>query len=255
MVNIVSRSGWDATPWQGSTVTVSLSQRTEFMMHYDGGVPIYRTGVSVPQAIERTHLNNGWSGIGYNFVVDQNGTIFEGRGWSLQGAHCPGHNTSAFGVQIAIGGDQRPSEAALNSARALYDEACRRTGRTLRKLGHNDGYATSCPGPHLDAWVENGMPADGSAGGGTPITLGDDLIGAQEGDKGEVVVAIQRLIGYAGHGDKLGSAGVDGIWGPGTSAGLLAVRKSVGSSVSVANKMTGSAYAQLIRAVIQKEVA
>lgn len=127
----------------------------------DGGTPITYTGVKVPQAIERTHLNQGWAGVGYNFVIDQGGTIYEGRGWTMQGAHCPDHNVSGIGVQIAIGGDQEPSAKALSAARTLYDEACAKTGRTLAKKGHKDGFATACPGPKLYAWVQAGMPADG----------------------------------------------------------------------------------------------
>ncbi|ATE85206.1 endolysin [Streptomyces phage Esperer] len=158
-VNIISRAEWGAKPWNGTPNSVSLSKRTEFFVHYDGGHPVGRTGYDVPRAIERVHLNQGWSGVGYNFVVDQAGNIYEGRGWGLQGAHCPNHNVSGIGVQIAIGGDQEPSDKALAACRALYDEACRKTGRTLAKKGHKDGFATACPGPKLYAWVKAGMPA------------------------------------------------------------------------------------------------
>ncbi|MEU6362306.1 peptidoglycan-binding protein [Streptomyces albidoflavus] len=158
-VKIVSRAAWGAKPWNGTPASVSLSLRTEFYVHYDGGSAINYTGTRVPQAIERTHLNQGWAGVGYNFVIDQDGVIYEGRGWGLQGAHCPNHNASAIGVQIAIGGSQEPSEAALASCRALYEEACRKTGRTLAKRGHKDGFATACPGTKLYKWVQAGMPA------------------------------------------------------------------------------------------------
>ncbi|MCD2462468.1 peptidoglycan-binding protein [Streptomyces sp. MBT42] len=158
-VNIISRSAWGARPWNGTPNSVSLSHRTEFFVHYDGGHPVGRTGNAVPKAIESVHINQGWSGVGYNFVIDQAGNIYEGRGWNLQGAHCPGHNVSGIGVQIAIGGDQEPSDKALAACRALYDEACRKTGRTLAKKGHKDGFATACPGPKLYAWVKAGMPA------------------------------------------------------------------------------------------------
>ncbi|AKY03710.1 endolysin [Streptomyces phage Lannister] len=158
-VKIISRAQWGAKAWNGTPNSVPLSKRTEFFVHYDGGHPVTRTGNAVPQAIERVHLNQGWSGVGYNFVVDQEGNIYEGRGWNLQGAHCPNHNVSGIGVQIAIGGDQAPSDKALAATRALYDEACRKTGRTLAKKGHKDGFATACPGPKLYAWVKAGMPA------------------------------------------------------------------------------------------------
>ncbi|MFH8483068.1 peptidoglycan-binding protein [Streptomyces sp. NPDC018055] len=158
-VSIVSRADWGAKPWKGTPDYVSRSLRREFFVHYDGASHINYTGTRVPQAIERTHLNQGWSGVGYNFVIDQDGVIYEGRGWDLQGAHCPNHNVSGLGVQFAIGGNQEPSPKALASCRALYEEACHRFGRTLAKKGHKDGFATLCPGTRLYAWVRAGMPA------------------------------------------------------------------------------------------------
>lgn len=159
-MEIISRSTWGALPWTDQPATVSLDERTEYFTHYDGAAHITRTGFAIPRAIDAEHHGNGWSGIGYAFVVSQAGEIFEGRGWDLQQAHCPGHNRSGFGVQIAIGGDQEPTKEALAASRWLYDEACRRTGRTLAKKGHKDGYATDCPGDKLYAWVQAGMPAD-----------------------------------------------------------------------------------------------
>ncbi|MFJ6183777.1 peptidoglycan-binding protein [Streptomyces sp. NPDC092295] len=158
-VKIVSRSAWGAKAWAGTPDQVALDQRREFFIHYDGATHITATGNAVPKAIERTHLAQGWAGIGYNFVITQDGTIYEGRGWTKQGAHCPGYNVTGLGVQIAIGGSQEPSAKALTAARALYDEACRRTGRTLAKKGHRDGIATACPGAKLYSWVRDGMPA------------------------------------------------------------------------------------------------
>ncbi|WP_432006295.1 peptidoglycan-binding protein [Streptomyces parvus] len=161
-ISITSRAAWGARAWNGSPARVSLSQRTEFFVHWFGGVPGNPTGAALAREVERLHMNgNGWAGVGYNWIVDQDGNIFEGRGWDLQGAHCPGHNVSGFGVLIAVGkGGAKASAKALSAARGLYDEACRKTGRTLAKRGHRDGIATECPGPDLYAWVKNGMPAE-----------------------------------------------------------------------------------------------
>ncbi|WP_371604985.1 peptidoglycan-binding protein (plasmid) [Streptomyces sp. NBC_01220] len=180
MTTIISRSTWGAKPWNGTPSSIPLSQRTEFFVHYDGGSHITRTGYAIMRAIEAEHIGNGWSGVGYHFVVDQAGNIYEGRGWDLQGAHCPDHNISGIGVQIAIGGDQEPSAKALAACRALYEEACKKTGRTLAKRGHKDGFATACPGTKLYAWVKAGMPAGkyeaapnpgGSTGAGTGTSV------------------------------------------------------------------------------------
>lgn len=207
-VKIISRATWGAQPWDhnpssSGPATVALSQRSEFFIHYDGAAHITRTGYAIPRAIEAEHFGNGWSGIGYNFVVSQAGEIFEGRGWTRQGAHCPGHNVSGLGVQIAIGGDQEPTAKALAAARALYEEACDKTGRRLAKKGHKDGYATACPGTKLYAWVKAGMPADGYQAAPDP---GGSLPGGREIARYQVVIN-GLAYGYGAHGDHVTDVG------------------------------------------------
>ncbi len=156
-MKVITRSEWGAkrTP----RAPRPIERVTGFYVHYHGGPPPTGVGVWVPRNIEAIHLANGWNnGVGYHFMVDQAGTIYEGRGWDNIGAHSPPHNTDGLGVYVAIGGDQKPTDAALASVRALYDEACEKTGRTLYKRWHGYDYATACPGPHLIAWVKAGMP-------------------------------------------------------------------------------------------------
>jgi N-acetylmuramoyl-L-alanine amidase len=170
------RADWDFTGWardaDGREIvppTVPDRVRTEFLTHYEGGHPCTDTGAAAMRAIHRIHLANGWSGIGYNHVVMLDGSAWEGRGWSLVGAHCPNHNRVGYGVQIHLGGAQKPTDAALATQRALYDEACRRAGHSLRMLGHRDGYATECPGDTLEAWVQEGMPMPGGRPSPAPL--------------------------------------------------------------------------------------
>lgn len=106
---------------------------------------------------------NGWSDIGYNWLVTQDGRVWEGRagGWLAVGAHAGGQNTGWIGVCWI--GDSRtiaPSAAALASIRWLIDEACRRAGRRLEVRGHGQvpGQATACPGDRLRAWIAAGLP-------------------------------------------------------------------------------------------------
>lgn len=258
MVDIVSRSEWGATDWQTGTSKVSLSDRSEFFVHYHGGEPRHSRGVAVPREVEAIHLGNGWSGVGYNFLVDLDGVAYEGRGWNLQGAHCPGHNVSGFGVYVAIGGDQKPTPETLATVRALYDEACRRTGRDLAMKGHRDGYATACPGPHLYEWVRDGMPAgDAPARGGGaqsvkpkrrpkarkrpgaaapryPLPRGS-YFGPKSGP-------VESVSGYYSHRSDLArwqrrmrqrgwSIGVDGLYGPETKRIARAFQKEKGLGV------------------------
>jgi hypothetical protein len=94
--------------------------------------------------------NRGWADVGYNFLVDSQGNIYEGRGWLTVGAHAAPHNTSHIGVCF-IGRDGDATPAAKAAIRGLYDQACRLAGRTLQRTWHGglSGNSTSCPGADL----------------------------------------------------------------------------------------------------------
>ena len=212
-MKIISRSEWGAQPWRSGTTARPLSALSRVLIHYHGGPPRATSGVAVPKEIEAIHLANGWSGVGYHFVVSQAGEIFEGRGWDKVGAHCPGHNTDGLGIYIGVGGDQEPTEAAKRAARWLYDEACRRTGKTLTKSWHGYDYATECPGPKLIAWVKAGMPVASSTTAPTkaPATKAP----AAQTYTREDVARLQRVLGLDD----------DGLWGPATEKQAQAIRR------------------------------
>ncbi|MCG5220254.1 N-acetylmuramoyl-L-alanine amidase [Streptosporangium soli] len=188
---IISRKNWGARAPR-SRYTVTWSQRTEFFVHHTAG-PKTQT----VKAIQAYHLDgNGWSDVGYNFLVDELGTIYEGRGWCVVGAHCPDHNTS--GESVAYIGDDNPTEAAKQAIAWLYGEASRRAGRTLRLLGHGDRYATDCPGPRLQAWVNAGMPLKTATPKPKPFDPSEALVKKlptlRKGDKGWHVKTVHYLL-------------------------------------------------------------
>lgn len=40
----------------------------------------------------------GWKDIGYNFLVGEDGNIYEGRGWGKHGAHSTPYNSKSIGI-------------------------------------------------------------------------------------------------------------------------------------------------------------
>ena len=60
--------------------------------------------------------NNGWSDIGYHYVIYRNGEIISGRPVATAGAHCKGQNYDSVGVCL-IGNDEFTQEQfkALNN--------------------------------------------------------------------------------------------------------------------------------------------
>lgn len=253
MVAIRSRSSWNARPPKSTVHTVAPSSRTGFVLHYSLG-PETQT----PRQIQNYHMDSpalapgGASDIGYNLLTDVAGVAYMGRGWDAIGAHAGGANTPNYGVCF-IGRDGM-TDAAKRTVIELYDMACERSGRTLARLGHRDLNSTTCPGDNNFSWWKSASFRDvsgGAAGGENP------LLGLREGDgiptPSEGVKAVQRLIVAAGFGELLGNTGVDGQWGPATSRGLVAARQYVGSGVETNIRITGEAYAQLIRACARRE--
>ena len=73
-LELVTRAQWGANYTSGY-YTVNIREKDEFFVHYHGGVPSASVGVWVPRNVEAIHHANGWSGVGYSFVVDQAGTL------------------------------------------------------------------------------------------------------------------------------------------------------------------------------------
>jgi N-acetylmuramoyl-L-alanine amidase-like protein len=124
---VVPRLGWSANerirrgpPRYAPSLRVAL-------VHHTAGSNSYRASQSaaIVRAIEVYHvLGNGWNDIGYNFLVDKYGQVFEGRYGGIDrnvvGAHAQGFNTGSAGVAL-LGTYTRTaaSPAALRSLEAL----------------------------------------------------------------------------------------------------------------------------------------
>jgi hypothetical protein len=260
--NFISRSdlGWGSSPAAGATI------RSGLVIHYDSGnlnlanrphtdcLTYWRNTRSFHMGPQR-----GWADIGYSFMACPHDYVIEGRGLNKQQAAQPGGNATHYSVTLATGPAEDIAPGAINAVRRLRQwlMASPRNNHG-RVLGHRDFIATSCPGNRAYALVQDGTftKAPGAVGVTNPE---DAVLGTREGDgllpgpASEAVKAVQRLIVAAGFGDELGDSGVDGRWGPATSAGLLAARRYVGSNLDSVKTMTGESYAQLIRACARRE--
>jgi hypothetical protein len=157
------------------------------------------TAAEVPSiilSICRYHRNsNGWNDIGYNFLVDKFGTLWEGRAGGIDqavvGAQAQGYNSHSTGIAtIGTHSDVPETSAALNAIAQLIrwklplhgaptqgqvtltsgggslNRYKSGTPVTLERIsGHRDGDNTSCPGdalyaqlPDLRALVGNVQP-------------------------------------------------------------------------------------------------
>ncbi|MEV5977479.1 peptidoglycan-binding protein [Streptomyces sp. NPDC052114] len=173
-MKLVTRSQWGARAYRtpGGATPYGRARRG-VKLHYLGTAYSDRTHDRCDdyvRQLQAQHMDgNGWSDIGYSFVVCTHGSVYEGRG--LKRRNSANGNTSLneqdYAVCLLVGssGLKTPTDAQLEGARDAIDY-CRAEGPAGTWLGgHRDGYATSCPGDTVYAWAKEGAPRPG---GGSP---------------------------------------------------------------------------------------
>ncbi|MFF1641180.1 N-acetylmuramoyl-L-alanine amidase [Streptomyces sp. NPDC058246] len=174
---IITRRGWGANEKLRERGFIYTKKVKAAFVHHTGSGNNYSCSQSpsVIRSIYRYHVvSSGWRDIGYNFLVDKCGNIYEGRAGGVakpvMGAHTLGFNSNSMGIAV-LGSynNTKPSSAALKAiARlsawklGLYGANPRgktylksgggnlyRKGKNVRLnviSGHRDGFATECPG-------------------------------------------------------------------------------------------------------------
>ncbi|MBR7677958.1 peptidoglycan recognition protein, partial [Streptomyces daliensis] len=133
---------------------------------------------SIIRGIYRYHVKSSkWRDIGYNFLVDKCGTVYEGRAGGVakpvMGAHTYGFNSNSTGIAVIGSFDKSPPpepavdgvaqvaawKLGLHGANPLGTTVMTSGGGTKHKkgtkvtfnaiAGHRDGFVTSCPGAQL----------------------------------------------------------------------------------------------------------
>ncbi|MDQ0829548.1 hypothetical protein QF032_001392 [Streptomyces achromogenes] len=220
-MKLIVRSAWGARPSRYDLVYIAGTE----------GVKIHYEGTYVPKSlaaadahgscpghvrdIQASHLANtkeDYSDIAYNAMVCPHGSVFEGRGLHRKtGAN--GNqplNAKDYAVCAMLGdsGLVQPTNAMLDGLVDAVQWLRSGGGAGGEILGHRDGYATSCPGDPLYAWVKAGAhrpdgTPPGGAGGGSSIARYQVVINELAygyGAEGAHVTAVGRALVAAGFG-------------------------------------------------------
>lgn len=172
--SIVSRVEWGCPDGQGSRGTPEYSKVTHAVVHHTAGANSVPDWAAEVLNIWYYHvMTNGWIDIGYNYLIDPNGIIYEGRagGDGVVGAHFSCRNKNTVGIALlGTYSTMTPTAHALASLERLLGDICRRdaidptavllhpsSGLNLPTiLGHRDGNVpgatctiTECPGDAL----------------------------------------------------------------------------------------------------------
>ncbi len=184
---MVSRASWAGNDCPPRTKPIYGEVRAAYI-HHTVNLNDY-SRAEAPQivlAMCRYHRNtNGWNDIGYNFLVDRFGTLYEGRaggvGAAVIGAQAEGFNSYSTGIaNIGTFSSVPQSQAALEAmarlirwklplhgyptnGTAVMKSAGGSTNkypsgasvRVPRVLGHRDTNSTECPGSALYAQLDD----------------------------------------------------------------------------------------------------
>ena len=181
---IVTRSQWGADEKRASSWPEVSAKLQAMYVHHTAGTNSYSKAQApaIVRGVYAYHTGaRNWPDIGYQFLVDKYGTIYQGRRGAITdnplGAQAGGYNTGTIGVS-AMGNYQtaRPGTALLTGIEKVlawkaYEYGLNPTGHTtlitgsstgsvprhkagtkVREpviLGHRDTNGTACPGIYL----------------------------------------------------------------------------------------------------------
>ncbi|MFO8029250.1 MAG: N-acetylmuramoyl-L-alanine amidase [Cyclonatronaceae bacterium] len=164
----VDRETWSAHYDLSNTASRTPTNVSHLVVHHSAGNTNSSDFAAVVRSYWDFHTNGrNWGDIGYNWLVDPNGVVYQGRAFNLdgnknvRGTHAGGFNTNSMGICLI--GDYtniRPAEEGLASVyEVLAWKADERnidpmetslhtpTMTNYRNiLGHRDVSSTSCPG-------------------------------------------------------------------------------------------------------------
>lgn len=166
------RNDWCPSGNCPTDATPQPTEPTHIIVHHSAGQTTSSDFAAVVRSYWDLHVNgNGWDDIGYNWLVDGNGVLYEGRGENRQGAHFSCMNKNTTGICF-IGNYENatPSAEGLDMLQNFIAwEACSKdidvlgtdfhdnSGKDLDNVsGHRDGNdapntctTTVCPGENL----------------------------------------------------------------------------------------------------------
>jgi hypothetical protein len=138
--------------------------------HYSAGprASDLEEGIARAKQFHQWHLDKGWAGIGYHFLIPDDGSIIGCRPTLYDGAHVAQNNHGRIGVNMPGTVGDRPTRRQarafwwlLHNAHTKAMPSAHRTDRNLSRLpryGHKDLGATACPGLFYGMYLKGGEP-------------------------------------------------------------------------------------------------
>ena len=164
---MITRSQWGAIAQDGCEANSDTIRAVA--VHHTAGSNDYSAGqsASIVRGIQYYHeVTLGWCDIGYNFLVDKYGQVFEGKGggatFPVHGAHATTWNWETVGISLMMNSNTaQPSGPMLTSLEDVIAWKIANNyldplgtvslgGRTINVIfRHGDVMSTECPGTNV----------------------------------------------------------------------------------------------------------
>ncbi|HEB61174.1 MAG TPA: hypothetical protein ENJ06_05050 [Phycisphaeraceae bacterium] len=152
--------------WAGAAPIVSrmnpMGRVEHITVHHEGMAPVYfdstRDVASQLDLVRRSHLNRMQAGdIGYHFIIDRAGRLWQGRPLAFQGAHVKYHNRHNLGVMVMGNFDkQSPTQAQRDALVTFLRKSQSAFNVPVRLVHtHQELAPTACPGVTLQGFMKD----------------------------------------------------------------------------------------------------
>ncbi|XP_065361371.1 peptidoglycan-recognition protein SD-like [Calliphora vicina] len=158
-VNIVTRTEWNAKEPTNALTPLELPVSRVIIAHTAGNDCSTKDLCSQQvRNIQNYHMTKFHiDDIAYNFLIGNDGNVYEGRGWTNQGALVKGYNVGSFGI-VFMGNFMKelPSEKALVAAKALMEKLVnlQKLKEDYKIYAHSQLMPTISPGDALLAEIK-----------------------------------------------------------------------------------------------------
>ncbi|MCC7204328.1 MAG: N-acetylmuramoyl-L-alanine amidase [Phycisphaeraceae bacterium] len=151
---VLSRSQWTRTGPIMNRLN-AMDGVNRITVHHEGWTPVWFTSQGETanriESIRRAHVGKGWADVGYHYIIDRSGRIWQGRDVRYQGAHVQENNENNVGVML-LGNfeQQKPSSAQMVTVVDVLRALMRQYKVPIKRVyTHRELKPTICPGKSL----------------------------------------------------------------------------------------------------------
>lgn len=153
-IHVIQRSAWSSLKPRLSLLDNALTFNRLTVHHAGMAVNTHMQWdavISDLNILQEGHLNRNYGDIGYHFIIDYTGRIWEGRSLRFEGAHVYNANKQNLGVMLLGNFEkQYPAPAQITSLLLMVRALQRKYRIPASSLyGHCDLGPSACPGMRL----------------------------------------------------------------------------------------------------------